>query len=247
MENRKNREVLKLYFRSGSFPTEAQFADLIDSVPNLAEDGQTRSKNGGLLLYPITTDGLVASAYKDPDIIRKEGGIPCWSFFIGNEKEFFLKNEKGETVLSLTQDKKLHIYDEEVERQTTEDINGRPLQTNCDYLDIVADSAWHDLPIQKTSPKGISVSRVYRIIASYRTGREKYRMTDVTASYCKGAFSKIVSRQKRWIFWKSPIRFRWKKRGDVFFLQIRGKKKKRGEEMIHCQIKELWNYFDDNK
>ena len=38
--NRKDRNTLKEYFRKGAVPTEEQFAGLIDSVPNLIEDGQ---------------------------------------------------------------------------------------------------------------------------------------------------------------------------------------------------------------
>jgi len=34
----QNRSTLKEYFNTGDIPTESQFADLIDSVKNLAED-----------------------------------------------------------------------------------------------------------------------------------------------------------------------------------------------------------------
>jgi len=39
MENRTNRITLKTYFQTGKVPTEAQFAELIDSVPNIVDDG----------------------------------------------------------------------------------------------------------------------------------------------------------------------------------------------------------------
>ncbi len=35
----KDRETLKSYFRRGAVPTEEQFAELIDSVPNIHDDG----------------------------------------------------------------------------------------------------------------------------------------------------------------------------------------------------------------
>lgn len=38
--NRRNRSVLKSYFQKGAIPTEQQFAELIDSVSNIVEDGQ---------------------------------------------------------------------------------------------------------------------------------------------------------------------------------------------------------------
>ena len=40
MKELKDRKTLKGYFKKGSIPTEEQFAALIDSVPNIAEDGQ---------------------------------------------------------------------------------------------------------------------------------------------------------------------------------------------------------------
>ena len=41
--NRRNRSVLKSYFQKGDVPTEQQFAELIDSVSNIVEDGQVTS------------------------------------------------------------------------------------------------------------------------------------------------------------------------------------------------------------
>ncbi|MDE8697660.1 hypothetical protein PZH42_26620 [Bacteroides cellulosilyticus] len=38
--NRRNRCVLKSYFQKGDVPTEQQFAELIDSVSYIVEDGQ---------------------------------------------------------------------------------------------------------------------------------------------------------------------------------------------------------------
>ena len=38
--NRRNRSVLKSYFQKGDVPTEQQFAELIDSVSNIVEDGR---------------------------------------------------------------------------------------------------------------------------------------------------------------------------------------------------------------
>lgn len=35
----KSAEILKNYFKTGAIPTEAQFGDLIDSIPNLIGGG----------------------------------------------------------------------------------------------------------------------------------------------------------------------------------------------------------------
>ncbi len=42
-----NRETLKTYFRKGAVPTEEQFADLIDSTPNIEDDGFVKVQNEG--------------------------------------------------------------------------------------------------------------------------------------------------------------------------------------------------------
>lgn len=251
MGNKKNREILKSYFQLGSVPTESQFADLIDSVPNLAEDGLVRTEKDGLLLYAGTEGGRVASAYKYPEELQEKGGIPCWSLVVGDNKEFLLMNEKGETVCSLSQDKKVCVYDElEVKEQITArsykgDKNAAVDDEEC--LELPADGYWHDLPIEFAMTRNAPKCRIFHIVASYKTDRNKYCMTEVTASYCKGGRLKIASRQKKWGCWMSPIRFRWDKREDGLFLQIRGKEKRHGAKKLHYQIRELWSYFDTIK
>lgn len=251
MGNRRNRDILKSYFRLGNTPTESQFADLIDSVPNFAEDGQVRTEKDGLLLYSGTEGGRVASAYKYPEELQEERRIPCWSFVIGDKKEFILMNGQGEAVLSLSQDKKMYVYsDLEVEKQVAAESYSGDRKTMVDsesYLEIPADGYWHDLPIEFATAKDTSKCRLFHILVSYKVDRNKYRMADVTAGYCKGGPLKISSPQKRWGCWMSPIRFRWNKREDGVFLQIKGKEKKHGAKKVHYQIRELWNYFDTIK
>lgn len=235
MGNRRSREILKSYFRLGSSPTESHFADLIDSVPNLVEEGQIRTQRDGLLLYPRAEDGRMASAYRDSDELQDPRRVPCWSLMLGNEKEFLLMNEKGETVLSLSQDKKVCVYDaREEERPAKRQDEG--------YHEMPADGHWHDLPIELESAASASGCRMYHIIASYKTSRNKYRMADATAGYCKGGKLKISSPQKRWGCWRGPIRFRWDKREEGVFLQMRGKKKKKGESRVYYRIMDLYTH-----
>ena len=52
MKELKDRKTLKGYFKKGSIPTEEQFAALIDSVPNIAEDGQAVRTADGWSFYP---------------------------------------------------------------------------------------------------------------------------------------------------------------------------------------------------
>lgn len=50
--NRRNRSVLKSYFQKGDVPTEQQFAELIDSVSNIVEDGQVMRTPSGWAFFP---------------------------------------------------------------------------------------------------------------------------------------------------------------------------------------------------
>lgn len=52
MKDTKDRKTLKGYFKKGSIPTEEQFATLIDSVPNIAEDGQAIRTTDGWSFFP---------------------------------------------------------------------------------------------------------------------------------------------------------------------------------------------------
>lgn len=79
-DNQKNRDTLKEYFKKGKIPTEAQFAELIDSVHNIVEDGQPL----------IISDG--------------------WTITVTPEKILIIKNEKDETVIEIAQDKTVTIH-----------------------------------------------------------------------------------------------------------------------------------------
>lgn len=240
MRNRRNREVLKSYFRLGSSPTESHFADLIDSVPNLAEEGLLRTQREGLLFYPGAEDGRVASAYRNADELQDPRKMPCWSLVLGDEKELLLMNEKGETLLSLSQDKKAYIHKAREEEKPAERQEGS-------YQELPADGCWHDLPIEWELAANVAGCGMYQVIAGYRTTAKKYRMINAMASYCKGRRRKIFSPQKRWGCWWSPIRIRWKRRGDTVFLQMRAKKKKKGEGVVHYRLTNLYTQRVDTR
>lgn len=56
--NRRNRSVLKSYFQKGDVPTEQQFAELIDSVSNIVEDGQVMRTPQWMGVFPWTSRSL---------------------------------------------------------------------------------------------------------------------------------------------------------------------------------------------
>ncbi len=239
MGNKRSRDILKSFFRLGNTPTSAQFEDLIDSIVNIADDGQVRTSTDGLLLYPVTENGRMASIYSDPGKLEEERRMPCWSFKIGQDKELLLVNQDGQVIVSVSQEKGPEVYDTPQPRVTS---------STTRYSDLPADGEWHDLPIKLPSAGDDWGSRILRITAAYRTGKNKYRMITLTASYCTRRHLKISPSQHRFFFfWKSPLRLRWKKQKDGVSLQIKGKRKKHGESAFHYQVKEEWNYCDTDK
>jgi hypothetical protein len=61
----RNRETLKNYFRNGQLPTQEHFADLIDSMLNLSDEGFVKSVENGQEIYaPVGHDALL-SLYRD--------------------------------------------------------------------------------------------------------------------------------------------------------------------------------------
>lgn len=246
MGTRRNRNTLKSYFRSGNNPNESQFEDLIDSVPNLVDDGMERTEKDGLILSPALLTGKIMSVYPVHGVEKTENGMPCWTFVVDREKTFQLMNEQGETVLSVTQKNEVKINDRLKKNPEYSDVPNIQLDTDDNgFQEVPADSSWYNLPIAFDSSEKLPACRLCRIIAGYRTGKDKYGMVTVTTSYCEGGKRNISPSQRCCGFWKNSIRFRWKKEKGNLFLQIKGKKKKKGESKLHFQIRELWNYFDE--
>lgn len=110
---------------------------------------------------------------------------------------------------------------------------------------VNADGIWHDLPVSDRWKDRVSGCCMFHIIAGYRTNHGTYRLSEATVSLCEGRRPKLSSPQKSgWGFWKSPVRFRWTRYGGRLFLQIKGKRKKHGESILHYRIRELWSYTE---
>lgn len=245
-DNRKDRKTLKTYFQSGKVPTEEQFAELIDSVANVLEDGQVRTKENGWMIYPLKggTPGLGFYMEKPVD----DAVPPVWLLSVNAEKELLLKNEKGETVLSVSQDKIFTISDR---LKVKDDIMADAFKgstgitsENTEYLQIPADGKWHDLPVEATVSEIRPGCRAYRILACYRESwSERYRMTEAIAQHSDYWDKKISSRQKHWWGWSGGISLRWKSRDKKLYLQMHSKSNnfKTG---IYYQITEVWNYTE---
>lgn len=236
--NRKDRNTLKAYFKKGETPTEEQFAALIDSMTNLVEDGQIPRTTAGWIFYPKQGDRLDIGLYAEESAVTNES--PAWTFTVSPDKQLFVINAAGETVLEVAQDKSVTLHGNlAIENEITASAyhtkrSGEPVPDGEDYVTIPADKQWHNLPIDM-SREGFGC-RVYCIYASFRDqGTGLCRLTRVTAILLNRLKQRIESPEKHWWGWSGSVRFRWEEHGGTSCLQMRSKKKLPSGE-VHCRI-----------
>lgn len=91
--NRRNRSVLKSYFQKGDVPTEQQFAELIDSVSNIVEDGQVMRTPSGWAFFPGQAGHLDIGLYTEEPLTEVD--IPTWTLCYHTRKEADCKECEG--------------------------------------------------------------------------------------------------------------------------------------------------------
>lgn len=218
--NRKDRNTLKAYFRKGEIPTEGQFAELIDSMTNLVEDGQIIRTATGWVFYPKQNGSLDISLYTEE--VVAEAQLPVWLISVTPEKKLVIKNEQGDTVIEVGQDKSVVLYGD--------------LTVDGKELIIPADKHWHNLPLE-TYSEGSGVC-VYRIYASFcERGTGLCQLTRITAIWLNFMEQQIESGEKHWWGWSGGVRFRWQEVNGKPCLQMRTKKRLPSGE-VHCMIVE---------
>ena len=212
-------------------PTEAQFADLIDSVPNFAEDGMER-EDGGWAFYPTTDNPLRFSLRETPT------SNAIWTLELTPEKSLTITNEKGENVMELAQDKTIIFHGTVRQDGDTPEPSPQPEPSGEGYITLPSDKQWHDLPVGLTR-EGFGC-RVFNIYAAFRNpdlGLNK--LTLATAIWQDFATNKITSRQKHWWGWSGGVKIRWQASDKKLHLQLRSKRaSEKGK--IHCRIEEVF-------
>lgn len=224
---KQTREILKEYFKTKKIPTGEQFADLIDSIPNIIEDGCVRSRDKGLILSPKGDKNTLFEIY--PEELETDFSYtvkrPCWSLVLDDDKNIQLLDANGMVVFSSATTKK-------------ENIQGKKLK-------IPADRNWHTLQIEDSEISQRMSCRAYRIVGFYKHPRtNNYKFTEVNISHCNGKRLKLESPSKQWGTWFSMIKFRWVLRNREIYLQARSRRSKsQGKELMFHVLK-LWECVD---
>lgn len=229
--SQRDRKTLKSYFEKGDVPTEEQFAALIDSVPNFAEDGMKRGIEGWAY-YPTSDKPLRFSLHESLT------SNAVWTLELTQEKNLTIANEKGETVMVLAQDKSVTFYGAVRQDGETPEPSPQPEPSGEGYITLPADKQWHDLPVDLTQ-EGFGC-RVFNIYAAFRDpdlGLNK--LTLATAIWQDFAVNKTVSPQKHWWGWSGGVKIRWQASDKKLRLQLRSKRVS-GNGKIHCRIEEVF-------
>jgi hypothetical protein len=81
----RTRESLKRYFREGALPTADHFADLIDSMLNMSDEGFRKSVEQGFEVYAPQGHDVLLSFFRD-----KTPETPAWQIGLGGDSDQLL-------------------------------------------------------------------------------------------------------------------------------------------------------------
>nr|DAM97687.1 MAG TPA: hypothetical protein [Caudoviricetes sp.] len=223
--DRKDRHTLKSYFQKGDVPTEEQFAELIDSVPNIVDDGEAVRTEDGWALYPRKGGKMGVSLHE------AAGDPAAWKLTLTSDKGLAIKNEAGEALLELKQDKNIVLH-ASVQQEGGGD---EPEPDPQDYLVIEADKKWATLK-EITDIK--ESSRVYTVMALYRDREFGIcKLTRAIAICLNNVEQWVESPRKHWWGWSGYIRLRWQADRDKTYLQIRSTSNSYSGK-IYCRVTE---------
>ena len=208
-----DRTTLKGYFKKGCIPTEEQFAELIDSVPNIVEDGQVRRTESGWSFYPEPGKPLQIALFD------AEGKPAAWTLSLDGKKALQLHNEKGETVVFLP--------------QKGPEKPDNPSEPKGTYRVFPADKKWHDVVVIHPTGTMLGAYQIFACLPVF--GDRKLKETNVVAYHYGTTSSSLSSSRKHWWGWCGPVRFRWYFNDLVLRLQVRTRKRS-ATKKIHLRI-----------
>jgi hypothetical protein len=91
---RCNRESLRNYFSAGALPTQEHFADLVDSMLNMSDEGFCKTVEGGFEISSATGYDTLLSFFRDQDPDQ-----PLWRMgFGGAQGQLLIRANPGASV-----------------------------------------------------------------------------------------------------------------------------------------------------
>ena len=228
-----NRRTLKEYFGKGKKPDSGQFADLIDSMLNIVDDGFNKSAERGLLLSPLDDDGAVME-------IRQNilDGEPAWVVALGKGGE--LQIHRGldeEALVTLSQDGKIVLgAGHKIDLEVRGSIHADSFVGTCLQGKVAANGQWQNIGGMDYGCMG------YRVEAACGLkGKGRYALAEATAMHCFGKHP-FIRCSRSWFGSRfNKIQFRWHSEGLNCGLQMRTRSDYGEDVWVHYRIKRLFD------
>ncbi len=237
----KTRNSLKDLFKKGKMPQDGDFADLIDSMLNLTDDGMSKTINDGLLLKPVSNSSQkLLSFFKSI-----EDKSPIWAIKVNKDNgNWGIYNRQQQPALSISQDvngnSQVGIATDEP--QTTLDVRGTVSMTgrigNQSHR-ILADGEWHTVI---DNLNGCHAFEIMAGVGKPKTG--KYALLHATVLSTFGdSHQEIKELQAHYGAGTNKIQLRWQ--GTTFDYALEMRTKTNYGDNVHIQyfITQLW--FDE--
>lgn len=241
-----NRSTLKNYFRKGCMPSEQQFADLIDSMLNMVDEGFDKSPEDGLKVSQLGEHAALISFYHDTDLIRPV----CSLAFDRAKGQLTLRNREGDAVLTLCADGRVGIGQRSPDHPL--DVGGviaAQGRTGGIKGSVPADGQWHPIVDHLT---GCQALEVMAGVGKPKTGRYALvRATAMNTFHPKGFLMNFLNLKRRircqHAYYRSRcdrIMLKWRSAGDdTYQLALKTKSAYPEQSLVQYNITRLW--FDE--
>ncbi len=144
-----NRQQLVKCFEAGKRPNATDFKNLIDSVPNIVDDGTLVRDKNGLRLYPLNSAGTLIRVFRTPeDSMSMAESHELWTLCLNENGTLSLKDDEGNSMLTLDKESGVKIEGNlHVTGTITPQVNSLSLEGGDPVMAMAASLPVHDLPV----------------------------------------------------------------------------------------------------
>lgn len=228
-----NRRTLKEYFGKGKKPDSGQFADLIDSMLNIVDDGFNKSAERGLQLSPLDDEGAVMEIRRN--ILDNE---PAWIVALGKGGELNIhRGLDEEPSVSLFQDGKIVLgTKDKIELEINGTVRADSFTGNYLKGKVSANGQWQNIGELEYGCMGYQIEAACGL-----KGKGRYALAEATAIHCFGKHPSIRSSHSWFGSRFNRIQFRWYSEGLNCRLQVRTRSDYGEDVWVYYCIKRLFD------